>query len=427
VNFPRICLIQQDLVDRSLKDIPAETRRQLERADFASLVRPGARIAIGAGSRGIANIAAVVGEVVKYWQARGCRPFIFPAMGSHGSATAEGQAQVLAGYGITEAAMGCPIVSSLEVVSTGRTPEGIETYMDRQACESDGVMLVNRVKWHTDFTGSIESGLIKMAAIGIGKLAGAHQYHTAGVSLGLEQVIRSVFRRIAGSGKILGGLAILEDARHGTARLEALRTEELEAREAELLALAKSWMARIPVESLDLLIVDEMGKAVSGTGMDTKVVNRSIEGPVNCFPGLVKIQRIYVRDFSPHSDGNAVGVGMADIISDRLMGKINWQATYMNAVTAGHPEGAKAPMHFPTDRRCLEAIAQTVGKADSSQMRIGWITDTLQLGAFGFSENLLPEVQANPALHVVSPAMELPFDRDGALPKLRQLAAALAG
>jgi hypothetical protein len=421
VNFPRICLVQQDLVDRSLKDIPSETRSQLERANFASAVKPGARIAIGAGSRGIANVATIVGAVVEYWKSHGCRPFVFPAMGSHGSATAEGQAEVLAGYGITEAAMGCPIVSSLEVVPTGRIPEGVETYMDRQAFESDGVMLVGRVKWHTDFTGKTESGLVKMATIGIGKLAGAHQYHTAGAKYGLGEVIRSAFRQIVKSGKILGGLAILEDALHGTARVVAMRAEEMEEREAELLELVKSWMARIPVESLDLLIVDEIGKAISGTGMDTKVVNRSIEGPVNCFPGLVKIQRIYVRDFCPHSDGNAVGVGMADMVSDRLMGKLNWRATYMNALTAGHPEGAKAPMHFPADRKCLESLAQTVGKTDPSQMTIGWISDTLRLDAFGFSENLLPEIQAKPELHVISPPLELPFDAEGDLPKLRQI------
>ena len=269
MNFPRICLVRQDLTDRSLKDIPGEVRSQLEQADFAGRVRAGGRIAIGAGSRGIANIAAIVRAVVEYWHAHGCKPFVFPAMGSHGSATAEGQAEVLAGYGITESAMGCPIISSLEVVPTGLTPEGIETFMDRQAFESDGVMLVGRVKWHTDFTGKTESGLVKMAAIGAGKLAGAHQYHVAGVSLGLERVIRSAFRQVARSGKLLGGLAILEDARHGTARVAALPTEVLEEREAELLEQVKSWMARIPVDFLDLLIVDQMGKSISGTGIRT--------------------------------------------------------------------------------------------------------------------------------------------------------------
>src|SRR5207244_10224845 len=197
---------------------------------------------IGVGSRGIANIATIVRSVVDYWKQQGCRPFIFPAMGSHGAATAEGQADVLAHYGIHEATMGCPIVSALEVVPLGKTAEGIEAFMDRSAYESDGVMLVGRVKAHTDFAGKIESGLFKMMAIGLGKFAGAQRYHTYAYKLGLEQVIRSVGRQVLASGKILGGLAILEDAHHNTAQLTAVPVESMEQREEELLSLAKSWM-----------------------------------------------------------------------------------------------------------------------------------------------------------------------------------------
>ncbi len=402
-------------------------RRELESAGFAAKVKPGARIAIGAGSRGIANIAGIVKGVVDYWRSHGCNPFIFPAMGSHGSATAEGQAGVLASYGITEAAMGCPIVSCLDVVSTGTTPEGIETFMDRQAYESDGVVLVGRVKWHTDFTGRIESGLMKMAAIGIGKLAGAQRYHSASVKLGLERVIRSVYSQVSKTGRLVGGLAILEDAAHNTARVAAVRSEELAEREAELLDHVKSWMARIPISPLDILIVDELGKNISGTGMDTKVINRTIEGHFDHDPALPSIRRIFVRDFNAHSDGNATGVGMADVISDRLLAKINWQATYTNVLTAGNPAGSRTPIHFPTDRACLEAISQTVGKMDQSQIRIGWITSTMQLGFFGFSENLLDEIGKNAVLQVTSPLVELPFDAEGNLPELKRLAGTLAG
>ena len=207
------------------------------------------------------------------------RPFIFPAMGSHGAATAEGQADVLAHYGIIEETMGCPIVSSLDVVPLTKTPDGIQTYMDRNAFESDGVMFLGRVKWHTDFDGTIESGLFKMMAIGLGKFAGAGHYHTYAYKLGLAHVIRSIGREVLKSGKILGGLAILEDAYHNTAQLTAVPVGEMERREEELLALVKSWMARIPAD-LDILIVDEMGKEISGAGMDTKVVNRGVAGPV---------------------------------------------------------------------------------------------------------------------------------------------------
>jgi hypothetical protein len=423
VEFPRICLVRQDLADHSLKDIPGAVRRELEEACFASLVKPGAGIAIGAGSRGIANVGIIVKAVVDYWRSHGCCPFIFPAMGSHGSATAEGQAGVLAGYGITEATMGCPIVSCLEVVSTGATPEGIETFMDRHAHGSDGVMLVGRVKWHTDFTGRIESGLMKMAAIGLGKLAGAQRYHSAAVKFGLERVIRSVYSQINQTGRFLGGLAILEDAAHNTARVAAVPAGQLERREAELLDQVKSWMARIPISPLDILIVDEMGKSISGTGMDTKVINRTIEGHFDFDPCLPSIRRIFVRDFASHSDGNATGVGMADIISDRLLAKINWQATYTNVLTAGNPAGSRTPIHLPTDRECLEAISQTVGKLDPAQVRIGWITSTMHLGSFGFTENLLDEIRADAALQVVSPPVELPFDPEGNLTSLRTLVA----
>lgn len=427
MNFPRIYLVRQNFPDRRIKDIPGEVRRQLERAAFASKVKPGARIAIGAGSRGISGLAVILKAVVDFWKEHGCRPFVFPAMGSHGGGTAEGQASVLAHYGVDEASMGCPIVSSLDVVSTGRTPEGIETFMDRNASESDGVMLVARVKWHTDFSGKIESGLCKMSAIGIGKLAGAQRYHAFALRLGMEHVIRSVFRQVAESGKILGGLAILEDGGHSTAQLAALSIEDLVEREEQLLELVKSWSARIPVDSLDILIVDKMGKNISGTGMDTKIVNRSVHGHSNCFPDAPFIRRVFARDLDDLSYGNAVGVGMADIVSDRLLNKIDWGATYLNSLTASATAGSRTPIHFPTDRECLERIALTVGEFDTKEVTIGWIANTMELGLLGLSENLLAEVGGDATLEIVSPALDLRFDAQGNLPDLTELKAAVAG
>ncbi len=286
MSFSKMLLVRQNFPDRRIADIPGTVRHELHQAPFAGRLKPGARVAIGVGSRGIANIATIVRTVVDYWKDAGMQPFLFPAMGSHGAATAEGQADVLAHYGIHEAGMGCPVISSIEVVPLGRTPEGIETFMDRNAFESDGVMLVGRVKWHTDFSGKIESGLYKMMAIGLGKFAGAQRYHTHAYRMGLEQVIRSVGRQVLTSGKILGGLAILEDANHNTAKLEAVPVENMERREEELQALAKSWMGRIPVRQLDILIVDEIGKNISGAGMDTKVINRSIQCHYNPWPEL---------------------------------------------------------------------------------------------------------------------------------------------
>ena len=287
MNLPRFVLVEQHFPDRAISNIPQHIRTELSQADFASRIPKGGRVAIGVGSRGISNIATIVKSVVEFWKEKGTHPFIFPAMGSHGAATAEGQADVLAHYGIHEATIGAPIISSLDVVPLGKTPEGIETFMDRNAYESDGVFLVPRIKWHTDFSGEIESGFFKMMAIGVGKFAGARQYHTFGYRTGLERVIRSVGSKILSSGKILGGLAIQEGAHHETAGLVAISSSQGEkamlAQESSLLRDVKSWRAKSPAPEIDILIVDEIGKDISGTGMDTKVINRGINGDYNPF------------------------------------------------------------------------------------------------------------------------------------------------
>jgi hypothetical protein len=423
--FSRMVLVRQNFPDRSVRDIPGEIRSQLDAAGFARKLKPGERVAIGAGSRGIANLATILRSVADFWKDAGMRPFIFPAMGSHGGATAEGQADVLAHYGVHEAAMGCPIVSSLEVVALGDTPDGIPTFMDRQAFESDGVMLVGRVKWHTDFSGKIESGLYKMMAIGLGKLAGAQRYHTFGHRQGLEHVIRTVGRKVLASGKILGGLAILEDANHNTGKLEAVPAENMERREEELLALVKSWAGRIPVERLDVLIMDEIGKNISGAGMDTKVVNRSIQAHYSPWPELVRIERIFVRDLSDLSYNNAVGIGLADVTTDRLVNRVDWKVTHVNSLTASTPSAIRVPIHFPTDRECLEKIAATVGRFEQPEVTLGWIRNTQDLGLLAFSENLLPELRRNPLLEVVGEPREIEYGPDGNLVNLL-LAADLA-
>ena len=413
MQFPRVFLVRQNFPDRRVADIPGTVWKELSGAGFQSRLKPGARVAIGVGSRGITNIATIVRSVVAYWKDAGMHPFLFPAMGSHGAATAEGQADVLAHYGIIEETMGCPIVSSLDVVPLGKTPDGIETFMDRNAFESDGVMLVGRVKWHTDFADKIESGLYKMMAIGLGKFSGAQMYHTYGFNLGLGHVIRSIGRQVLSSGKILGGLAILEDANHNTAQLTAVRVEEMEQREEELLALVKSWMGRIPAD-LDILVLDEIGKPISGAGMDTKVANRGVNGEYNPWPGP-KFKRVFVRDLHPNSYGNGVGLGMADVVADRLLEKIDWNPTRINSLTASTPAAIRTPVHFPTDRECLEKIAPTVGLFDMKQLRIGRVKNTLELSPIMLSENLRAEIDANPILEVIDGPMALPFDRDGNL------------
>lgn len=417
MQLPRMLPVTQTFPDRGLRDIPGEVHRQLGQSGFESRLRPGASVALGVGSRGITNIATIVRAAVDYWKSRGYAPFIFPAMGSHGAATAEGQADVLAHYGIHEATMGCPVVSSLDVVSLGKTAEGIEAFMDRNAYESGGAMLIGRIKWHTDFAGKIESGLFKMMAIGLGKFAGAQLYHTYAYKLGLERVIRSAGRQVLQSGRVLGGLAILEDAHHNTGQLTAVPVADMEQREEELLALVKSWMGRIPLP-LDILVLDEIGKNISGAGMDTKVVNRSVWGEANLWADTHRVERIFVRDLSSLSNGNAVGVGMADVIHDRLLEKVNWNTTRINSLTASTPGCIKVPIHFSSDRECLERICPTVGKVDLREVTVGWLANSLEVSEMKLSENLRGEIEKNPNLEITGEAEDLEFDGAGNLGKL---------
>jgi hypothetical protein len=409
--FPRLFLVRQKFPDRRLADIPGEVQRQLSASGFAARVKPGARIAIGVGSRGISNLATIVAEVVRFWRDHGAQPFIFPAMGSHGAATAQGQAEVLAKYGITETAMGCPVVSQLEVVSLGKTADGIEAFLDKAAYDSDGVMLVGRVKWHTDFAGKIESGLFKMLAIGLGKFAGARKYHTWAYNLGLENVIRSVGRQVLASGRILGGLAIMEDEYHHTAKLDAVPVEEMERREEENVALVKTWMPRLPFD-LDVLVIDELGKDISGAGMDTKIVNRGVYGENNPWPDVPKIRRIFVRGLSRLTYNSAVGIGLADVVPNRLVEQIDWTPTALNCLTSNTLAAARTPLHFATDRECLERVMPTVGKFDPLDVTFGWIRNTLELSRIALSENLQPGIEANPLLEITGGPFEMPFDAE---------------
>jgi hypothetical protein len=411
MELPRIIRVKQTFPDRGLKDVAGSVLAELKASPFASRVKPGGRVGIGVGSRGITNIALIAKAAVDFWKGAGCEPFIFPAMGSHGAATAAGQADVLAHYGITEATMGCPVISQLEVVSLGKDTNGIEAFMDKVAYDADGVMLLGRVKWHTDFAGKIESGLFKMMAIGLGKFAGAQRYHTYAYRLGLEHVIRSVGRQVLGSGKILGGLAILEDAHHKTAQLTAVPVETMETQEEQLLELTKSWMARVPFD-LDILMIDEIGKNISGAGMDTKVANRGVNGEYNPWPGP-KFQRVYLRDLSSLSYGNAVGLGMADVIHDRLLGKVDWNPTSINSLTASSPSAVKTPLHYGSDLLCLQKFWPTVGKLDPKDVTLGWIKNTLVLSPIALSENLLPQIKERGDLEILGEPEAFELDSAG--------------
>ncbi len=414
MELPRFLVVRQRFEDRSIKDIPAQVRLTLDSSAMATGLRPGASIGIGAGSRGIANIQLILRTAVKWWKEQGMRPFIFPAMGSHGAATARGQAQVLAKFGITEPEVGCPIRSSLKVVSLGSSC-GIPVCMDAFAHAADGVMLCGRVKWHTDFAGDLESGLFKMMAIGLGKFAGAQVYHSHAHRRGLEDVIRTVGRKVLESGKILGGLAIMEDGNHNTAHIEAVCARGMESREEELLRIVKTWKPTIPIRELDWLIVDEIGKTISGSGMDPKIVNRTIHGAYNPWPDAPVIRRIYLRGLNKDSYGNAVGLGMADVIHKRLLQTMKRGPTYVNGITSGALASIRTPPWFKSDQEALRKTWITAGALRPNELRIGWIRNTQDLSVMAFSENLEGELKAGGRVEVLGPAKPLEFDSKGDL------------
>ena len=309
---------------------------------LAGRIKAGQTVAITAGSRGITGIDGILGAVVEECASVGLRPFIVPAMGSHAGATAEGQQHLLEHYGITAAAMGCEIRSSMDVVPIGEV-KGIPVFCDRNAWEADHIAVVARVKPHTDFDNEIESGLFKMMSVGLGKREGAEHYHRAGHDYSYADVFPSVGKKVLETARILFGLAVVENGNGQTARIEAVLPSDFYETEKALLVLAKSWLGRLPFEALDLLIVDEMGKNISGTGMDPNVIGRPC---IQKHTGRPKIRQLLVRDLTPESDGNALGVGMADLTTKRLVDKINRTTTNINVITTGALDLAKVPMSF---------------------------------------------------------------------------------
>lgn len=372
-----------------LPDPEAAVAAEFSRVPLPDL-RPGARIAVAVGSRGIVNLAVIVRAVVRELRSRGVRPFVVPAMGSHGGATAEGQREVLAGYGVTEAGVGAPVVSSLDVVELPAAPDGTRVYMSRDAWESDGVLLVNRVKPHTDFHGPHESGLVKMAVIGLGKHTQALEIHSYGVA-GLRERILPAARVVLGTGKILGGLGIVENAREETAVLRLVSGEDLVREDRDLLEQAKSLLPRLPVEVLDVLLVDEMGKEVSGVGMDSNVIGRfRVRGQDE--PDRPRISSIAVFDLTEASHGNALGVGLADVITRRLRDKIDPGPTTENVVTSGFLERGKVPLAAETDRAAVEIALRGASVRDLSRARILRIRNTLRLEELWASDALIAEL-----------------------------------
>ncbi len=400
---------------QALGDLGGALQRALEELDLAHRVHPNARVAVAVGSRGITKLVEIVKRTVQHLQALGAEVFIVPAMGSHGGATAEGQRAVLARLGITEAL--CPIRATMDVVQLGTTPSGIPAFADRYAAEADHILLINRIKPHTAFSGEIGSGLLKMLAIGLGKQRGAQAAHRWAFQLSLERVIREVAQLMLAKLPVLGGLAIVEDFHHQPALIAGLRPEEFFVKEPELLEQARALMPRLPFDELDLLIVDEAGKEVSGTGMDTHVIGRFqvLNEPE---PERPRIKRIYLRDLTLSSDGNGLGIGLADFIHERVLKRLDLQKTYINALTGTGPEKARVPVHLPSDRAAIKWALATIGPVPPAEARVLWIKNTLELERFMLSTALGAEAPEELELGQPQP---LPFDSQGNLPRLEEL------
>jgi hypothetical protein len=409
--LPRMIRVRQTFSRPRVADIPRTVAERLAAAGLP--IKRGDTVAVGAGSRGIANIDVIVGATVRYLLDLGARPFVFPAMGSHGGGTAEGQLGVLEHYGITETTMGCPLRATMEVVQVGEAL-GLPVWVDRHAAEADWIGLVNRVKPHTDFKGTIESGLFKMMTIGLGKYKGAIQYHRANIHHGYETVITSVGREVLAKARIGFGLGIVENGYDETAHLEAFSAQDLEAGERRLLKDAREWMARLPFSPIDVLIVEEMGKNISGAGMDTNVIGRP-SNPHEPFPADPKILWITVLDLTEESYGNATGIGNADFTTRRLVDKIDMKPTLINCITACAPNGAKVPATYETDREAIETALSCIGLTPPDRARVIRIKNTLMLGEIEVSEAFLPEVAKRPDLAPISDPEPLPFDAAGRL------------
>jgi hypothetical protein len=377
-------------------------------------LRPGAAVAITAGSRGIADIDAITKAVVDSVRTLGYAPFIVPAMGSHGGATSDGQRAVLARYGITEGSMGCAIRSAMETESIGVADHAVETFMARVAWEADAVLIVNRVKPHTDFLGTRESGLTKMLAIGLGKLEGAQACHQHVFDIGLGAAITSASRHILATGKIAGGIAIIENAYHEVAQIVAVPSAGLLDREAELLLEARRLMGRLPLDEIDVLVCDRMGKNISGQGLDTKIIGRSPFGYVQgqpWQPGMPLIRRIVVRDLTPETDGNAMGMGLVDIVPERFVRKVNVATTLINSDTAMTPENAKTPHVVPNDEEAI-LLALRMLPPRAGGPRMVYVRDTLELSDSLVSDACLPLVAGRAHTTVRGASRPLRFDRE---------------
>ena len=414
-KFPRMVKLTQQLYSAPLGDegIVASVEREFARLNLSGKIGPGKTVALGAGSRGVASINLIIKTLVAQVKALGAEPFVFPAMGSHGGATDEGQKEVLGTLGITEEYVGCPIKSSLTVVELGLSPSGLPVYLDKNASQADAIIITNRVKAHTNFRGHVESGLMKMLAIGTGKHAQAMAIHKHGTR-GLRDYMPEVARTILQRAPVVAGFAVLEDGYHQASRITGIPADEIERTEERLLEEAKRIMPKLPVTALDLLIIEKIGKNISGTGMDTNVVGRVRLADYDKFPEPV-IKAIIALDLTDETHGNATGMGLADLITRRFADKVDFRATYINCLTGQGPAQAAMPVPLDNDREAVRvALDYIIGAVPPEDARVIRIKDTLSMAEIEVSESLMRELQGRDGFSF-GELKDMQFDEAGTL------------
>jgi hypothetical protein len=410
-EFPPIFGVEQTFIDQKVSDIEADLQKQLSDLGDLPEIRPGAKIAVAVGSRDIKNLQRMLRVLLKFLKDREAEPFIIPAMGSHGGATVEGQMEVLRCYGITEDSMGVPFRPAMAATQLGSTDQGMPVFFSQAALEADAIVMINKIKLHTNFRGPVESGLLKMLVVGLGKHDGAltlHNYGFDDFSRHLVEAAEVIQRKV----HVALGVAVIENAYLETAKIVAVKGENILRTEPPLLEEAKNLMARIPFRKIDVLVILEMGKNISGDGMDTNVIGR-YSSNLRADARTPEISRIAVLDLTEESHGNAVGIGYADVTTRRLVARIDPVPTYTNAVTANAPGACKIPIIMDTDRQAIEVAVKTCGNMDIARLRMVIIKNTLNLRHFYVSKALAGEAAGNQALQIVGQPAALDFDAAG--------------
>jgi len=413
LKLPSMRMIDQEFEIPPSIDIFQEIEKEWECIENKVRLPQGSTVAVGVGSRGVANLTSVVKVIVEKLISKGYNPFIIPAMGSHGGAIAEGQIKVLRARGITEESVGAPIRASMEVKCIGEA-NGIPLFISRLAYEADGIVLINRIKPHTNFVGSTESGLLKMLAIGMGNQIGAEHYHRLAVVRDYYTVISTAGRELLKRCSVLFGVALVENQKHETAILKIALPEQIEEVEANLLRYARKWLPTLPIGEVDLLIIDEMGKDISGEGIDPNVVGRDV-----CECGMrrtkPRISRIFVRDLTEGSEGSGLGIGQADFTTERLVKKIDFNVTIVNCITCCCPESGRVPLTFANDKQAINAALKTVRPYQLDNIRLVYIKNTMELDKLLVSTGCLDYLRKNIRLKISEEEFELKFDSMGNL------------